>query len=65
MKPHVACLCSLVANDLLAVLKYVEPAPPLPKRHNLDGEKRTVTAALMMNERMFQKGMQLVIWTEE
>ena len=52
IKPHVACLCSLVANDLLAVLENAEPAALLRKRHSLEGEKRTEMAALMIDEKV-------------
>lgn len=62
IKPHVACLCSRVANDLLAGLEHAEATEPLPRRHSLEGKKRTEMAAVMVDESVFQTAVPEIIW---
>jgi len=48
MNPHVANLGSLVTKDLCVVVLAIDLADKLlPKMHNREGEKRTVTVALI------------------
>jgi len=50
MNPHVANLGSLVTKDLCVVVLAIDLADKLlPKMHSREGEKRTVTVALILS----------------
>jgi len=49
MNPHVANLGSLVTKDLCVVVLAIDLDELLPKMHSREGEKRTVTVALILS----------------